>query len=130
MSQKTKLEIIEELFDNYYVKHPEKRSIDRDGACVYLDSETGNKCAVGMCLTDDFLQIAKYILGGVLSLQRDGHCSSIDEVLKEEYRGHDKRFWISLQEMHDELLYWHKTGLTEEGEEYLSKLKERAIIIP
>ena len=55
--QKTKLQIIEELFDNYYVKDPSKRAVF-GRVCLYYEGNTGNKCAVGMCMLND--DTAKY----------------------------------------------------------------------
>jgi hypothetical protein len=125
--QKTKLEIIEELFDNYYVKNPSKRAVF-GRVCLYYDNDTGNKCAVGMCMLND--DTAKYhqefYATDVESLNSSLNGEEempLDDILKEEYRGHDIDFWARVQKMHDRHYYWTEHGLTEDGLAELNKLK-------
>lgn len=123
--QKTKLQIIEELFDNYYVKDPSKRAVS-GRVCLYYEANTGNKCAVGMCMLND--ETAKYhqefYATDVASLN-DYLVSEeemrLDSILKEEYHGHDLDFWERVQKMHDRHYYWTEYGLSEQG---LAKLEE------
>ena len=122
--QKTKLEIIEQLFDNYYVKDPSKRAYGRY-ACKYYDKDTGNKCAVGMCMLDDHTAKLYNQYGGVGAIVRDleNKSSKLDDILKKEYHGHDKYFWGAMQNMHDEGDYWTDKGLSEDGSNKLSEIK-------
>jgi hypothetical protein len=128
-TQKTKIGIIEELFDNYFCTNPEKRSVDKYGNCKYLDDHTGNKCAVGMCFSP-------YVtIGGILGYNGSVYCLTeslmrnygmyLDDVLREEYLGHDLGFWSDVQSLHDSSMFWNAFGLTEEGNQYLNTLKER-----
>jgi len=126
--QKTKLEIIEELFDNHYVKDPSKRATS-GGGCYYYDSDTGNKCAVGMCMLDDAtaIDMEQNYSGEVHGLEwylNDRRNQYLDDVLKEEYRGHDIDFWVLVQTLHDSNNCWTDDGLSDVGIAELKKLKE------
>lgn len=121
-TRKTKIEIIEELFDNYYCVHPEKRSINTEVGCMYMDPDTGNRCAVGMCMEEDGGFFG--FIGDVSDLddKLSDTGQTLDDILKGEYRGHDKKFWSALQHLHDGS-YWTKEGLTEKGEQHLKYFK-------
>ena len=126
--QKIKLEIIEELFDNYYVKNPSKRAVKELGGCCYYNSNTGNKCAVGMCMLDDHtaIDMEQNYCGNVEMLVyqlADNRDQYLDDILKEEYRGHDLDFWGEVQWLHDCCHFWTEHGLTEDGLAELNKLK-------
>ena len=82
---KSKIEIIEELFDNGYCLNPETRAFD-DGACMYLMPD-GRKCAVGKCMINPDSRIQ----GSVNRIY------GLENLLKPEYRGHEVKFWLSLQ---------------------------------
>lgn len=129
MQQKTKLEIIEELFDNHFVKNSNKRGVvgyDNNVQCVYYDNETRNKCAVGMCLTTNALSFIgrAQFEGDVLDLD-DFLSNNLDYYMKPEYRGHGLKFWDDLQYLHDTTRHWTNTGLSDEGQEQLAFLKKR-----
>ncbi len=125
--QKTKLQIIEELFDNYYVKQPSKRAAF-GAACSYYQESTGNKCAVGMCMLND--ETAKHYETVVSTsvkflndyLVREEEIE-LDSIFKEEYRGHGLFFWQSVQNMHDRHYFWTEHGLSEHGIAMLEELK-------
>jgi len=126
---KSKIEIIEELFDNGYVKDPSTRALtyNEDGkqkGCAYLTLE-GNKCAVGKCLIED--ENADYWDSeeDVFFLVPLALDMSLDDILKEEYRGHDIRFWSDLQIMHDDSQRWARDGLSDYGVERLNGLKSK-----
>lgn len=127
--QKTKLQIIEELFDNYYVKDPSKRAA-KGSRCSYYQESTGNKCAVGMCMLND--DTAKHYqnlcptsnVHGVNIVLTDEEKLEFDDIIKEEYRGHDLDFWDEVQCLHDNNDYWTEYGLSEQGIDELRRLKE------
>lgn len=115
---KTKLEIIEETA-NYY--NSNNRSTTPQGGCCYL-SDDGNMCAVGRCLENPE-EIQEGSFAGSFAeklLDRLG-----DDILKEEYQGHDKLFWNELQRLHDKEYYWDEHGLTGEGRKYYEALKQK-----
>ena len=118
---KTKVEIIEETaafynLNNRAVKH----SSGYGTSCVYLDAETGNKCAVGRCLNPD-ADVSEYNSGvGAKALfEALGF-----DILKEEYRIVDSKFWMALQSFHDNRSHWDENGLTQEGIKYKNELIE------
>jgi hypothetical protein len=129
MSQMTKLEIIEELFDNHFVKNPNKRGVSEfEGRpiCVYYKADTRNKCAVGMCLTTKALSHIgrEHFEGDVRDLD-DFLSNNLDYYMKDQYRGHSLKFWDDLQTLHDSTRHWTNTGLSDEGQEQLADLKKR-----
>lgn len=125
--QKTKLQIIEELFDNYYVKDPSKRAVFGIG-CAYYQGSTGNKCAVGMCMLDDetakhYEAVCPKTVKWLNEYLVNEEKMILDDILKIEYRGHDMLFWCRVQDMHDTGYLWTKYGLSENGIANLEKLK-------
>lgn len=119
----TKLEIIEELFDNYYCKDPSRRAKEGHN-CVYrTNEEIPRYCAVGMCLTKKGVDIAmKRRIGGVYDFSDNN--IDLEKILKKKYQGHESRFWKNLQNLHDESENWTPEVLTEIGKEELNRLKK------
>ncbi len=129
---KTKLEIIEEVASSYTSL---TRAVDpkQYGTCRYL-TEDGKKCAVGRALTDEAQEhlatchspnpYADELAFNMLSLD-DQHevvqngielfDNSLDPFLKEEYKGHDPKFWANLQNLHDNSHFWDENGLNDAG---------------
>lgn len=122
---------------------------------VVTNGET-KYCAIGRCLTDDAKAWAVNITGGVNELIKEwwsnswaasewaNQCSGgyyadndcqdpeednevyLNDMLQEDYRGHEVAFWDKLQELHDENDNWNGGGplwLTETG---YNKVKELA----
>lgn len=131
---KTAIEIIEEI-SKYYIEDPTRRAYRARG-CSYLQ-ENGNKCALGYCFNDkanfDYIgDIYDYI-----ESQKEKNLNfSLDQHLKEEYKGHSSSFWKSLQIFHDDENNWFTNKqrqtldysnpkLTEEGNEFLTILKNK-----
>lgn len=119
-SQMTKLEIIEELFDNGYCKDPSTRGFNGD-ACTYYDPTTGNKCAIGKTLKNPEKEDYQ-IIGSIEDL-----CDQFDlnEIQKEKYLGHEATFWQELQMLHDIDFNEDGTGLSIEGKQRLIYLKKK-----
>lgn len=90
----SKQQIIEETVE-YYKNNPFGYDSDA-GQCVYYGSD-GQMCAVGRCLIDAE-QFGEELLNADM-LNPDG---SLDELLKEQYKGHDIDFWQRLQFFHDD----------------------------
>ena len=124
----TKLEIIKELFDNYYVKYPWRRALDNDGNCLYkTDHKIPKYCAVGKCLTESGVKYAMETHVGSVDDFYDGkseHCS-VEPFLKKKYKGHDMDFWRDMQILHDFEDNWDDKGITVEGKIALERLKIR-----
>lgn len=97
-----------------------------DFGCVYLGKD-GRKCAVGRCLLPEILQktFEKSITGAVDELVDSlGH---LDTLLIKKYRGKAEKFWIDLQDFHDDNCNWIENdlggnNLTELGEQEYKKL--------
>jgi hypothetical protein len=101
---KTKLEIINETVA-YYSEDPKRRA-NVAGFCHYL-TDDGRMCAVGRCLSDEGLKIAKDYRGRINS--------KLIALLKEEYHIDNSEFWINLQNLHDSAENWDDNGLTAIG---------------
>ena len=111
----TKLEIIEQLFDNGYCLNPSTRALDEDENCQYY-LEDGRQCAVGKCMKDP-----KKFEDTITSV---GCLENLETELKPEYQGHSIEFWDKLQGMHDCQYNWGEAGLTERGVTRLNELKQ------
>lgn len=124
MKTLTKIEIILETVE-HYKKYP--RAVIENTSCEYYIPENGAMCAVGRCLINakKFQEYANENGCSGLSID-DTKLFSIFEVsLKPEYRGHDIRFWLTLQGLHDGSFYWRKNHETNQNE--LSSDGERAL---
>ena len=111
--QKTIKEIVEETLA-FYEGDPSRRATNFFGECKY-ETEDGRRCAVGRCLLPEV--DAKDLSGLVINLvsqkskQQETDLvrfEDLDDLLKEEYRGHPKGFWKDLQDLHDcGPIYWN-----------------------
>jgi len=117
----TKREILKETVE-YYKTNSRGLLLDEETdtwECVYL-GENNSMCAVGRCLQDKILENLptrqESITASELSNYYDD-ASSLDDLLKPEYRGHDLAFWRYLQMFHDELSNWGGKTLTDKGKE-------------
>lgn len=134
---KTKLEIIEELFDDGYVKDPSLRSIVPDTyKCFYKLGE--NNCAVGKCMKPEKYREEFEKVGVVTNFTGKSEVETgdiqgplLDTLLKDEYKGHTLEFWRELQCLHDSPRYWKSVEqlgnyqFTNEGISELARLKEK-----
>ena len=130
-SKMTKLELLEDTV-KYYSEDTSRRAVVRDanGAneCMYTTKE-GQHCAVGRWLQDDYKNTdwtdnvgcsADDLLGetGVIRPYK------ADELFVEEVQHIPRWFWMDLQQLHDNDVFWDKDGLTEEGVEKVDELRE------
>lgn len=118
---KSKIEIIEETIA-YYEEDPSRRAMIGT-SCAYK-TDNGNMCAVGRCLTEQGLAFASEFANesDVYGLYETNE--GLDDILKEEYRGHELSFWSDLQSLHDTSSYW-KAESKEHRELVVSKLKRK-----
>jgi len=119
---KTKQEIIEETANYYNLSN---RAVTLSGKCKYSTSD-GRQCAVGRCFTDkeadsfcDFDGPVSFV-NSTLKVNAN---KELDDILKEEYRGHSIIFWMDLQSFHDTQENWNDDGISEVG------LKEKAELL-
>lgn len=119
-----KLEIINETVE-YYGKDPLQLRATTPDDCVYMDDQ-GNRCAIGRCIAEEYIYMAREVEGPVSDLLRTLRLP-LDTILQEKYRGHDLFFWEDVQSLHDHEPYWdyEKGGLTPDGERQVSHLKEK-----
>ena len=123
----TKEEIINETVE--YYKDASKRGYNAaTEKCEYL-TESGNMCAVGRCLIPGSLMV------GFSGIPRDAqsmrNCglsvldvANLEEILKPEYRGHSRHFWMQLQNLHDSSIHFNDVTMAEEGLKHAKGLME------
>jgi hypothetical protein len=121
---KSKHDIIIETVE-YYQKNKRGMLETPMLQCVYYDEEGDITCAIGRCMKNP--KTFETIYSAVNHLFKDE--SELDEVLKEEYKGHDLKFWTSLQIFHDNDNNWvtKEDGgneLTEQGLKKVTELME------
>jgi hypothetical protein len=122
MKNLSKLEILNETIA-FYNGDVNRRS--KIGKCCVYNGKNGEHCAVGRCFLPEFKEQGVYLNGnigqGIKSLASRNNLSS-DDMLQEQYRGHDYEFWSDLQELHDNDSYWDNAGLNAKGEEFTSEI--------
>ena len=118
----TALEIIEETVA-YYSEDTTRRAVTSDGSCLYTTA-SGNHCALGRCLQEEF-QTTKFKYNGECGSYVLDDKMGLENILRDEYKGHDKRLWSDLQELHDVRDNWNDNGLTAIGDYMVSELKEK-----
>lgn len=123
----TKLEIINETVE-FYSADPKRRSffIDEEDKqkCLY-NGKNGEHCAVGRCLEDKYHEMGQDLPKNSFMLRdlfMGNDVNSLDEMLKEKYRGHERMFWSDLQKLHDNPNNWTKTGISQIGQFYVDIL--------
>lgn len=116
----TKCEIIQETVD-WYSEDLNRRAIVYD-LCFYYSACDNKMCAVGRCLIDP--KPLAHDNKAIVDLMR---CKTVlDEHFKEQYRGHGPEFWLDLQSLHDEIVFWGEdNGLSVIGQKHVNKLMER-----
>ncbi len=116
MNRLTKLEILNEIVD-FYSTDTNRRSLNEGSSCVY-NGPSGNHCAVGRCLLPVYHEMGEDLAGNdddINTLIELNNNNSLDEMLQEQYRGHELSFWTKLQLFHDAPENWD-SGITTEGE--------------
>lgn len=114
----TKEEIINETVE--YYKDASKRGYNAaNEKCEYL-TKSGNMCAVGRCLIPGSLM--ESFSGGNRAAQSMRNCGlsvfdvvNLEEILKPEYRGHSRNFWMQLQHLHDSSDHFNDVTMNEVG---------------
>lgn len=124
MKRLTKLEIVQETVD-FYSADPKRRSYNTVDGCTFNGKEDTH-CAFGRCLLPEYQEQGFYLEGNsqTISVFTKFHGKEFDDMLQEQYRGHDIEFWIRLQHLHDITENWNKSGISFEGELAVNKFYE------
>ena len=124
MKQLSKVEIIKETVD-FYSADPKRRSHNDVDGCTY-NGKNGSHCAVGRCLLPKYQEMGHEIAGNTATIEslESVHVTNFDDMLQEQYRGHELGFWKRLQLVHDEPCNWNKSGISFEGELAVNKIYE------
>jgi hypothetical protein len=121
---KSKNDILNEVYTHY--KEPGNRAIDPEtGLGYYRDPSSEKRCAVGLCL--DYSKVRSKRLDefnkGNLDVYDIHKKYGLDEVLKQDYKGHDIEFWAQLQNFHDMDEHFDDKGkVNGKGRQFLTTL--------
>ena len=129
MNKKQQMQdILKDTIDYYNEDPANRRSVDKDGNCMYTWGN--NHCAIGRYLKDEYQKeswIDNNMSVNELAHNADDGEWNIDWCLKDKAQGLDIDFWINLQDIHDTISCWDKSGLTDRGKEKYVKLIDRII---
>ena len=129
MERKTELDIINETVA-YYSEDVTRRAVTAGSNCYYF-GEDRKMCAVGRCMIEPLLTHRGSVDNirctdpKVAGSEFNGRYTDaeFENLLKEEYRGHTRSFWQSLQTLHDLNGSWTSTGLSKDGLTFVEALK-------
>jgi hypothetical protein len=102
----------------YYYNYG-NRSVD--GTHCKYQSNAGNMCAVGRCLTEEALKdFHNYEMVGIFSITSlpefiTEKYTNFDSMFQERYHGIHKYVWSFMQGLHDEDCNWDENGLSSNG---------------
>jgi hypothetical protein len=94
-----------------------------DGTHCKYQSNAGNMCAVGRCLTEEALKdFHDHEVGTVFAITNlpaiiTDKYTSFDSMLQEKYQGIHEQVWSFMQGLHDEDENWDYNGLSSNGEQ-------------
>lgn len=120
---KTKQQIIDETEAAY--ADPSNRGYNsKRYSCEYL-SDRGKKCAIGRVVLDPSVIPQASLIKDIDNVWRIGSLLFTDDLLKEEYRGHEPAFWKDLQTWHDNHRHFNETSITDAGNEELERIRHK-----
>lgn len=99
IKHKTKLEIFDETVKIY--SNPENQSFKYSNEfkrCLYV-GDNGKMCAFARCANEQGIDTLKTKEGQSIQSFDD-----VDSLLKPEYHGYDRKFWMLIQSLHDNYL--------------------------
>lgn len=118
--EQRRLDFLEEMV-SFYGEDTSRRSIHRNGDCLYWDKATGNKCSIGR-------YIPEYKYNGEIENEpvKD---ACVFELLPKEIQELGKNFLTEIQRFHDDELgiRWNDKGLTESGKYRIEIIKEKIL---
>jgi hypothetical protein len=92
---------------------------DSTPKCCYVSAQTGDRCAVGRCLTEKgaerFSATVSENMTAVSGMYFRLGESEFSSCFKKKYQGIHLRTWEQLQEFHDENDHWDDKGVTDSG---------------
>ena len=121
--QLSKLEIQTSLVDFYSADPYTRRCQDDAGTAVY-NGRNGKHCAIGQCMTEKYQSKGRgmhYNTGTLDEIVEYFEEKTFDDMLQEQFRGHEIDFWEHVQNLHDRDVHWTETGISEAG---LNKVKQ------
>lgn len=127
VEQVSKLEILTNLV-SFYSEDPYNRRCQDDAGNAVYNGRNGKHCAIGQCLLDEYRNKGRGLHGNsgtfdeLMAYQNQ---TNLDEMLDEEYRGHEIEFWEQVQHLHDRDFHWTETGLSEDGHNKIKQIKEQ-----
>lgn len=104
----TDLELVKETVD-YYTEEPTRRSLDSKNHCMYKTPD-GKMCAVGRLLDEEKMKKLRIeysdlnregSIDGYLTGWLNFHSITINDLLKDEYKGVSRQCLIDIQDFHD-----------------------------
>ena len=129
-------DILKDTIDYYREDPVNRRSMDKDGNCMYTWGNT--HCAIGRYLKDEYQKeswIENSMSVNELCQNADDGEWNIDWCLMDKVHGLDADFWANLQDIHDRMSYWEewdenedgkrKYGLTDIGKEEYVKFQDK-----
>lgn len=94
----------------FYSEDTTRRATIALGGCTYrippTDTMPERCCAVGRCMTTEALNKYGSHSGFVNILVNANEGGDVDNILRQEYHGHDIKFWWDLQGLHDAPQNW------------------------
>ena len=120
-------QIVENVFAGYINDPTTRGQRHDDGVCEYR-TDSGKKCAVAKCLTDEGIEA--FLDAGMDSLRCEDtlpedygrydwegldYLGHLDRHLQPEYRGLPVAFWAACQKLHDESGNWTPYDLSDKG---------------
>ena len=133
----TKLELLEDTV-KYYSENTRRRAVVKkeSGAteCMYT-TDDGQHCAVGRWLQPNYQNTDWLDNEGCSADDLLKGCSvndyryEVDDLFVEGVRHIPAWFWMDLQQLHDNDVFWDKDGLTEAGVEKVDELREDIKVI-
>jgi hypothetical protein len=128
----TELELLEDTV-KYYSEDTRRRAIVKKESGItecWYTTDDGKHCAVGRWLQPNYQNTdwidnegcsADDLINGT-SAAYDRY--EIDELFVEEVRNIPDWFWMDLQQLHDDDVFWDKDGLTEAGVKRVDELRQ------
>jgi len=132
----TKLELLEDTV-KYYSEDTSRRAVVKGRVtteCMYT-TDDGQHCAVGRWLQPNY-QNTKWVDNEGCSaddlingISDNNHQYEVDDLFVEGVRHIPAWFWMDLQQLHDNDVFWDKDGITQAGVEKVDELREDIKVI-
>lgn len=108
----------------YFIEDPSRRSVDKQGNCYYRHPDDNRPCLIGKQISD------KDYDSGMEQEAIGCEDKYVWNKLSKDIQNLGQDFLSLLQRLHDYYANWTDTGLSEEGEYSLNRIKEKYCGIP